>query len=144
MTQMFPKFFGVHQYVIRSGMWTRLRPGTRNLYIFLTHKSERMSSRKVVATDAEISATVGVKQRTLCNARKQLSEMELVQCRRGAGNKFTYILCDPETGKPYAGDPKTPVLYQKQSQNAPGREESPHQPARRSDDEPCGMPLKFD
>lgn len=141
---MFPRYFGVHQHVIRSGLWARLRPGAQSLYIFLAHQSERTSTRKVAATDAEISAVVGVKQRTLCNARKQLSELELVQSRRGAGNKFTYILCDPETGQPYAGDPKTPVRYEKRTESAPARGESiTRQLVRRSGDKPCGIPLDF-
>jgi hypothetical protein len=111
---MLGRFFGVHHYVIRSGLWAQMKPGEKDLYICLMEMSERWRTREVTVTDAEIAKAVGVEPRTLCNARKKLCERHLVRCGDAGRRGHTYVICDPETGLPYPGDPKTPVKYQKQ------------------------------
>jgi hypothetical protein len=115
VTQMFPQFFGVPQEIIRNGLFARMKPGEVNLYVYLAHESERYSSRRIKRTDAQITEGAGVASRTLCNARKKLQEYGLIQVAKADGNKYIYTFCDPMTGLPYSGDPKTPVRYQKKS-----------------------------
>lgn len=113
MTVMIDRFFGLHQQVIRSGLWKKMRPGEKDLYVFLMHKSERHCTRELRCTDMEIDEAIGVKPRTLCNARKKLEEHGLIRCLRRLGNRYEYVLCDPATRQPYPGNPKQAVLYAK-------------------------------
>jgi hypothetical protein len=115
MTVMIDKFFGVHPQVVRSGSWASMKPGEQNLYIYLMAESERRCTRELETTDAKILELVGVAPRTLCNARKKLSERGLIQCRPQGGNRYKYLICNPETGLPYPGDPKIPIKYMKKA-----------------------------
>jgi len=110
---MLDSFFGVHPLVIRSGLWARMLPGQQSLYIYLMEESERCCTREIKRADQEITATVGVAARTLCNARKKLQEYGLVVCRRGEGNKYTYTICNPVTKLPYPGPPREPLVCAK-------------------------------
>ncbi|MGH9523019.1 MAG: hypothetical protein ACRD3E_10855 [Terriglobales bacterium] len=110
MTVMLDKFFGVHPEIIRSGVWKNLKPGAKDLFIYLMAESERCCTRELRRSDAQISATVGAAARTLCDARKKLGEFGLIAYRRGEGNKFTYVICNPATRLPYPGNPRTPMV----------------------------------
>lgn len=113
MTVMIETFFGLSQRVIRLGLWLKMKPGEKDLYVFLMFESERCCTREMTRTDQEIRDVVGVAARTLCNARKKLQERGLVRCQKVAGNKFRYTLCDAETREPYPGDPKQRIFYQR-------------------------------
>lgn len=115
MTVMIDRFFGVHPEVVRSGLWAKMKPGEKDLYIYLMEQSERHCQRELTRTDQQITQLVGVAGRTLCNARKKLKEDGLIQCKSGSGNKYQYTICDPTTGKPYPGYPKTPAKYQRKA-----------------------------
>jgi hypothetical protein len=106
---MLDSFFGVHPYVVRSGLWAKMKPGEKDLYVYLMEESERCRTRLIKATDASIHDLVGVAPRTLCNARKKLREYGLIFYRVGQGNRYEYTICDPKTGAPYSGDPKDRV-----------------------------------
>jgi hypothetical protein len=110
---MFRGFFGLHQQVLRSGLWASLRPGEKDLYVYLMEESERFCTLVLKRTDAEIQAAVGTASRTLCNARKRLQEHGLIECRSGDGNKYTYTICDPVTHKPYPGAQRLPFSHAK-------------------------------
>jgi hypothetical protein len=105
---MLDKFFGVHPHVTRSGLWAKMKPGEKDLYIYLMAESERCCTREMKRTDAQIRDRVGVAGRTLCNARKKLQEFGLVRCQKGEGNKYVYSICNPVTGELYPGDPREP------------------------------------
>ena len=120
---MIDKFFGVHPFVVRSGLWAKMLPGQKDLYIYLCEQSERYRRRELKRTDAEINAAVGTAPRTLCNARKKLAEYGLIQYRRTDGNKFVYVICDPESGRPYPGDPQQPRTCRKRA-TTPTNEQS--------------------
>lgn len=113
---MIDTFFGIHPHVIRSGLWANMRPGEKDLYVYLMEESERYRTRELRRTDAEIQAAVGTAPRTLCDARKRLAEHGLIVYRRGSGNKYTYVICDPLTRAPYPGDADKPVPYRKRSE----------------------------
>lgn len=115
MTVMIDSFFGIHPYVIRSGLWAKMKPGEKDLYIYLMERSEYFCTRQLRAKDCEIRKSVELSPRTACNARKKLQERGLIQYVAGLGNVYTYIICDPRTGKPYPADPKTPMVMPKQS-----------------------------
>jgi hypothetical protein len=106
---MLDSFFGVHPHVVRAGLWAKMRPGEKDLYVYLMEESERCRTRLIKATDASIHALVGVAPRTLCNARKKLREYGLILYRAEQGNRYAYTICDPKTGAPYPGDPKDRV-----------------------------------
>jgi hypothetical protein len=117
LTVMIDSFFGVHPWVIRSGLWAKLKPGEVNLYIYLLEQSERFCTRQIRATDAQIEMAVGTASRTLCNARKKLQENGLIRYERGQGNKYAYTICNPKTGQPYPGNPRQPMVVPKRSRS---------------------------
>ena len=120
MTTMIDKWFGIPYAPLRSGQWAKLTPSEQHLYIALMHDSERYSTRELQRTDEQICALVGVKPRSLCNARKKLQELGLIVCQRGRGNVYRYVLCNPETGRPWPGPPKVRVdLKKKDKPEAP-------------------------
>jgi len=106
---MLDSFFGVHPHVVRSGLWAKMKPGEKDLYIYLMAESERYRTRFIKATDAAIHCLVGAAPRTLCNARKKLREYGLIRYKAEQGNRYAYTICDPKTGAPYPGDPKDRV-----------------------------------
>src|SRR4051812_19989580 len=116
---MIDKFFGLHQSLIRSGVWASMKPSEQSLYVYLMHESERYRTRELSRTDAQASDLTGLSARSLRDARIKLQEHALVKCGRGAGNVYCYTICNPETGQPYEGDPKVPVIYRKKNSQEP-------------------------
>jgi hypothetical protein len=119
---MIDSFFGVHPCLVRSGIWRKMKPGEKDLYLYLMEESERRCTREITATDAQVTAAVGAASRTLCNARKKLQERGLIHHKSGQGNKYRYVICDPKTGQPYPGDPRVPIVVPKRNraiQNEP-------------------------
>jgi len=111
MTCMIPRWFAVHPHVINSGLFGKLKQGAQVVYIFLMAQSDARSSREITATDSEIATKMGIGLSTVSRGRQKLIEYGLVVCKLGAGCKYTYTICDPETGKPYPGNPKVPIRY---------------------------------
>jgi hypothetical protein len=107
---MIDSFFGIHPYVVRSGRWAKMKPGEKDLYLYLMEESERRCTREIEATDAQVASLVGSAPRTLCNARKKLCEYGFIRCKAGQGNRYTYTICNPKTGLPYPGDTRTPIV----------------------------------
>lgn len=118
MTTMFDKFFGMPQYVIRSGTWAAMKPAEQSLYTCLCHDSERYCTRELQRTDAQIWELAGLSSRACRDARIKLQERGLVRYKRGRGNVYVYTLCNPETGQAWPGDPKQQIRYSKKSDRA--------------------------
>ena len=118
MTVMIDSFFGVHPYLLRSGLWRDMKPGEKDLYLYLMEESERRCTREITATDAQVTVAVGTASRTLCNARKRLREYGLIHHKSGQGNKYTYVICNPRTGQPYPGEPRVPIVVSKRKGTA--------------------------
>jgi len=116
MTVMIESFFGLHSHVYRSGQWKGMKPGEKDLYVFLMAESERCRTREITATDAHVNAKVGTAPRTLCNARKKLQERGLIRYRSGPGNRYTYTICNPQTGEAYPGSPRQPIRLPKRGE----------------------------
>ena len=110
---MIDSFFGIHPFIVRTGIWREMKPGERDLYLYLMEESERYCTRELILTDAQVRAAVGTASRTLCNARKKLQERGLIRYTAGVGNKYRYVICDPKTGLPYPGDPHEPIRIPK-------------------------------
>ena len=152
MTVMIDRFFGVHPEVIRAGLLSRLREGEIRLYLALMERSEYLCTRELTLTDEQFRDLVKVAPRTSCNARKKLQEVGLIQYRRGGGNKYVYVICDPTTGKPYPGDPKVKIPYQKVNEThpsaAPRKTTAPGGAIQSQDTKSSpkvhGLPLSFD
>jgi hypothetical protein len=133
---MIPKFFGIPPCVIRSGVWAEMTPSEQGLYVCLMHDSERYRTRELTSTDAQLRGATGLSPRSLRDARIKLQERGLVHCERGTGNVYRYVICNPETGQPYPGDPKKRVPYIKKGDTepdggAPAQEATPAATARR-------------
>ncbi len=143
---MLDRFFGVHPEVVRSGLWAKMKPGEKDLLIYLMAESERCCTRELNRTDAQIHAAVGTAPRTLCDARKKLAEYRLVQCKRAAGNKFLYVICDPTTGAPYPGDAKVPARMAKSVRHERFVANDDQRPKSSPGNTPevCGLPMTFD
>src|SRR5438874_12161293 len=115
MTVMLDSFFRVHPHLVRSGLWAKMKPGQKDLYIFLMAESERCCTREITATDEQVTAAVGAASRTLCNARKKLQEYGLIRYKPGQGNRYRYTICNPKTREPYPGDPRQPIVVPKRA-----------------------------
>jgi hypothetical protein len=115
---MIDSFFGVHPYLFRSGLWRKMKPGEKELYLYLMEESERCCTRQLTATDAQVRRVVGAASRTLCNARKKLKEHGLIHFKAGQGNRYTYVICNPRTSLPYPGDPRTPIVMPKRGRSS--------------------------
>jgi hypothetical protein len=125
MTVMIYGFYGVHQHLNRDGLLLKLTPSALRLYLHLMERSEYFCSRELYLSDSEISNVIHVAPRSLTRDRRQLSEYGLVQSnRRGIGYKYTYVICDSVTGKPYPGDPKARIKH-KATQLASSEAENP-------------------
>ena len=111
LTTMINRFFGVHQYLLRSGLWARMKPSEKDLYVGLMHESERNRTRELIRSDADIAVLTGVSTRALRDARIKLQERGLIKYEVRLGRGYRYVICDPETGLPYPGDPKVRVPY---------------------------------
>lgn len=114
MTVMIGRYFGMPQELVRSRIWRKMKPGEKDLYVCLVHRSERYTTRTMTVSDAEVTEEVGAAPRTCCNARKKLRELGLITYKREEGSAYSYELCDPTTGKPYPGPTKVPVIPPKQ------------------------------
>jgi hypothetical protein len=124
VTVMLDSFFGVHPYVIRSGLWRTMKPGEKDLYVYLMQESERRCTREITATDKQVTLFVGAASRTLCNSRKRLQEYGLIQYQSGQGNRYTYTICNPKTGQPYLGDPRVPIVVPKRNRSKENEQQS--------------------
>lgn len=144
MTVMIESFFGIHPFVVRSGVWAKMKPSERSLYVYLMERSEFYCSREFQAKDDDLRSSVGLSSRAACNARKKLQEYGLIQYKAGQGNRYTYTICDPKTKQPYPGDPKVPMRMPKGSDQGfpPARRQDPTKST--STPELCGVPLRFD
>jgi hypothetical protein len=131
MTVMIGKFFGAHQILVRTGILCDMKEGEIRLYLVLMERSEWFQSRLLTLTDKQVCDLGGAASRTLCNARKKLQEKGLIRYKAGAGNKYTYTICDPETREPYPGDPKTPIVMPKRSRTSHPPTQVLRQPLRR-------------
>jgi hypothetical protein len=116
---MFPQFFGVPQFVVRSGLWANMKPSVRCLYVSLLHESERRSTRQFKIKDSDLERLSGLATRTISDARKKLQELGLILYRSGAGNIYTYTICNPETGSAFPGEPDVPVKYVRKCEITP-------------------------
>lgn len=113
MSVRIDRWFGVPPELFESGQFARLSHSAVRLCVFLYWKSDRQTSRRFRGTDKEIGLAAGVSPRSLAGARKQLANEGVARFERDPGGEYTYTLCDPKTGKPYPGDPKSRVGYTK-------------------------------
>jgi hypothetical protein len=119
MTVMIDRFFGMPPGIIRLGTVKSLSGVAIKLYMALWHESERKRTRLVRCTTAELEQLTGCSRNALTTARTDLAHAGLLQAERYGQQSFALLLCDPETGKPWPGDPKERILYQKKIDASP-------------------------
>jgi hypothetical protein len=66
---------------------------------------------------------------TYCVAKMALTMGSTFTCTRGVGNKYRYVICNPETGKPWEGDPKQRVIYEKKREQSDASSARPYHSA---------------
>jgi hypothetical protein len=106
MTTMFEPFFGIPQAIVQLGKVKSLSGVALKLYVVLLHQSERYRTRMLRCTTAELEEFTGCSRNALITARADLARAGLVQSEPHRGQGFVFHLCDPNTGKPWPGDPK--------------------------------------
>jgi hypothetical protein len=111
MTIRISRYFGLPPELIERGVVPKMSESDLRLCTFAYWKSDNRSSREFLASDSEISQKVGVSTRSLSKARRSLSELGILQCFKGVDNRYTYILCDLNTGKPFPGNPREKAPY---------------------------------
>jgi hypothetical protein len=122
MTYMLGRFTGYPPHIFESGVVAEIKDSSFRLYIFLTRVSDQKSSREFAILDSAISQRAGISPRSLTGARSELKRVGWIQCERAPGQGYLYRMCDPETGKPFPGDPRTPAPYKKRLRASAGSE----------------------
>ena len=114
---MIPVFYGKPPKLLDLPNCVEMSHATFRLYDCLWGLSDRRSSLQFDVTDEEIKKRTKLAERTLANARKDLTERGLIVCHRRQRG-YSYSLCDPETLQPYPGDPKERRLYERKRKPA--------------------------
>lgn len=115
MTVMFSEFFGVPHGVVRSGKLHDLSGSAFKLYAALCYESERYRTREFTRKTGQLRALVGCSRNSHAKARAELIKAGLIEADEYGAEGFVYRLCDPKTGKPWPGDPRIPIQYQKKN-----------------------------
>jgi hypothetical protein len=110
-------WFGVQPELINDGHFAKLSEYGVRLVMMLYWKHDRQNSRQFKLADKDIIQWGDVSKRSLTKARKQLAETGLVVFEKLPGGYYTYTICDPQTQKPYPGDPKHPIAPRKPKTN---------------------------
>jgi hypothetical protein len=87
-TQIPNRFFG-------SGMAARLGPSAAFIYLALCDHANRNSSMSFKASDKALASETTIAPRTICNARKKLTEYGLISWKREKGQSYVYTLLKP-------------------------------------------------
>jgi len=116
---MIEPFFGIPQTAMRSGKLKRLSGCAVKVYLALNHESERFCTREVTLTLAKLRELVGGAPNSHIKARNELKRAGLVEFEECGAKGFKYRICDPATERPWPGDPKVRIRYQKKSTKAP-------------------------
>lgn len=120
VTTMFPLFFGVPQAAIRLGRLKEISGVALKIYIGLLYDSERYQTRELMRTVSELRELVGGAPNSHVKARDELAAVGLVEFEERGTEGILFRLCDPETGKPWPGDPKEKITYQKKTARQAG------------------------
>jgi hypothetical protein len=89
-------FFSLPQKLFRGGIWRRLSPTAKDLYVALCHEAERRSASRLCVTDQQLRGLAGCSPRSLQSARRQLAALGLLGFERHDGGRIYYILRQPE------------------------------------------------
>ena len=114
MTVMIAEFFGLPREIVRHGKLKNLSGVALKLYMALWHQSERYRTRMLRCSTAELEELTGCSRNALITARAALARLGLVQSEPHGGQGFVFHLCDPNTGKPWPGDPMQRIMYVRQ------------------------------
>ncbi len=126
------------QALLRKGLLSQLSGTAVKLFTVICHDSERYCTRRLTRTTVELKSQVGCSRNSLIKARADLVNLGLVKIEINIRQEFVIELCDPETGKPWPGDPKQVPKYQKRSSkggDARAAEVSAHQMESKHEDE---------
>ncbi len=85
------RFFG-------SGTAANLGCSASLVYLALLEHANRNSSNTFKASDRAIASETGLGTRTICNARKRLSERGLISISRPEGQSYTYTVLQAFAG----------------------------------------------
>lgn len=128
--------------VMRRGTWARMKPTEHSLYIGLPHESERYCTRELVRSDDQMRQLTGVSRRALRDARIRLQECGLIRYYFQPGCSCRYVICDPDTGNPYPGDPRHPIPYVPKATRPKGQDCPPNTGAKAAEPTPRRIPQR--
>jgi len=126
---MFPSFYAKPN-LLRLGLFPKMSLGELALYEYLIEMCDKRSSRQFKVDHEDVFERTGISERTLITARKKLLEKGLILYRL-----HVYEVCDPETLKPFPGDPKIPCRKKSTSPDP-----QPPMPKVEADDAPETKP----
>lgn len=115
MTVMIERYFGIPQSAVRLGKVRSLSGAATKLYLVLWHESERYQTRELTRTTRQLRDLMGGARNTHAKAREELIEAGLLEAEPYGTEGFVFHLCNPDTGRPWAIDPKVAVPYRKKN-----------------------------
>ena len=128
MTAMFPSFYAKPN-LLKLGLFPKMSLGELALYEYLIEMCDKRSSRQFKVDPKDVFERTGISERTLITSRKKLLAKGLILYRL-----HVYEVCDPETLKPFPGDPKIPPP--KKSKSPDPQPPMPKEPDAASESKP--------
>lgn len=116
---MFPSFYAKPN-LLQLGLLPKMSLGEVALYEYLIEMCDKRSSRQFKVDHEDVFKRTGISERTLITARKKLLKKGLILYRL-----HVYEVCDPETLKPFPGDPKMIPPRKKSSSLQPPQPPAP-------------------
>ena len=112
MTVMIAEFFGLPHSVVRNGKWRRLGGFAAKLYGFLWYESERLRTRELTLTTRQLIAQgTGGSRNTIAGSVRELVAAGLITAEYFGPKGYVFVLCDPETGKPWRSSHTDTIAY---------------------------------
>lgn len=130
---MFEPFFGIPQETVRLGKLKHLSGVGAKLYMALCYESERRRTRELTLTVAQLRKLVGGAPNSHVKARNELRDEGLIELEERGSSGFLFRICNPETGRPWPGNPKERVRYQRRGATGSDTPQARNPPAGSQD-----------
>jgi len=117
---MIAEFFGLPHSLVRTGKLKQLNGTAVSLLVALWHESERVCTRELTRTDKQLMVLVKAHRNSIAAARRELRNAGLVIAEPFGSSGFLYVLCDPETSKPWPGSPEVGIKYVRKGRTSRG------------------------
>src|SRR5450631_2211989 len=119
MSVMIPTFYGIPREIVERGMLKELSATAVKVLNALWYESQRCSTRRFTRTTRNLQDLVGGNRASHSKARAQLMRDGLATIDCVGIDGYVFELCDPETLKPWPGDPRVKLPYQRKEKASP-------------------------